>query len=167
MDLCTIRDQHRVWFWMVSSQGGCLCESAWYVAQQSWATQTVERLTTTTNSYHQYLQLAYSQVSAITVLQNNRLYSLWIKPKDALNSNLIGITNLHVSGSLSAHHQEFLAVYRQWYDLCSLVTECYQAQDGTAPGSTRSPNCINCTNADVRLRTPEDGQKDCPKHVES
>jgi hypothetical protein len=48
-----------------------------------------------------------------------------------------------------------------------LVTECYQAQDGTAPGSTRSLNCINCTNANVRLRTPNDGQKDCPKHVES
>ena len=36
-----------------------------------------------------------------------------------------------------------------------------------APGSTRSLNCINCTNADVRLRTPDDGQKDCPKHAES
>jgi len=28
-------------------------------------------------------------------------------------------------------------------------------------------NCIKCTNADVRLRTPDDGQKGCPKHVES
>ena len=27
---------------------------------------------------------------------------------DALTSNFIGITTLHVSGSLSAHHQEFL-----------------------------------------------------------
>jgi len=27
--------------------------------------------------------------------------------------------------------------------------------------------CIKCTNADVLLRTPDDGQKDCPKHVES
>jgi hypothetical protein len=35
------------------------------------------------------------------------------------------------------------------------------------PGSTRSPNCINFTNADVRLRNPDDGQKDCAKHVES
>jgi len=26
--------------------------------------------------------------------------------------------------------------------------------------------CIKCTNADVRLiRTPDDGQKECPKHV--
>jgi hypothetical protein len=26
---------------------------------------------------------------------------------------------------------------------------------------------IKRTNADVRLRTPGDGQKDCPKHVEA
>jgi hypothetical protein len=45
--------------------------------------------------------------------------SLWIKPTDALVSNFIGITTLHVSGSLSAHHQEFLAVHRLWYILCS------------------------------------------------
>jgi hypothetical protein len=45
--------------------------------------------------------------------------SLWTKPTDALNSDFIGITTLHVSGSLSAHHQEFLAVHRLWYSLCS------------------------------------------------
>ena len=28
-------------------------------------------------------------------------------------------------------------------------------------------NCIKCTKADVWLRTPDDGQKGCPKHVES
>jgi len=38
--------------------------------------------------------------------------SSWIKPTDVLNSNFIGITTLHVSGSLSAHHQGFLAVHR-------------------------------------------------------
>jgi len=37
------------------------------------------------------------------------------KPTDTLDSNFIGITTLHVSGSLSAHHQEFLAVHRHWY----------------------------------------------------
>jgi len=40
-----------------------------------------------------------------------------MKPTDKLNSNFIGITNLYVSGSLSAHHQEFLAVNRHWYIL--------------------------------------------------
>jgi len=38
-----------------------------------------------------------------------------MKPTNALNSNFIGITTLHVSGSLSAHHQEFLAVHRHCY----------------------------------------------------
>jgi hypothetical protein len=50
---------------------------------------------------------------------------LWIKPTDALSSSFIGIMILHVSGSLSSHHQEFLAVHRHWYNLCSLVTECF------------------------------------------
>ena len=27
-------------------------------------------------------------------------------------------------------------------------------------------NCIKCAEADVRLRTPDDGQRGCPKHVE-
>ena len=42
-----------------------------------------------------------------------------MKLTDALNSNFIGITTLHVSGSLSDHHQEFLAVHRLWYILYS------------------------------------------------
>jgi hypothetical protein len=65
--------------------------------------------------------------------------SLWIKRTDALHSNFIGITTLRVSGSLSAHHQEFLAVHRHWYILCSMMTVCYQERDvHPAPGSKRS-----------------------------
>ena len=36
-----------------------------------------------------------------------------------------------------------------------------------ATGSKRSSKLQKCTKADVWLRTPDDGQKDCPKHVES
>jgi hypothetical protein len=61
--------------------------------------------------------------------------SLWIKPTDALNFKFIGITILHVSGSLSAHHQEFLAVRRHWYILCSFDDSL---QFNLAPGSQRS-----------------------------
>ena len=74
-----------------------------------------------------------------------------MKQTDALNSNFIGIMTLHVSGSLSAHHQEFLAVHRHWYIFADLMTVCYQ--EHPAPGSKR-------------LRTPDDGQKGCLKHVE-
>jgi hypothetical protein len=53
--------------------------------------------------------------------------SLRIKPTDALNSSFIGITALHVSGGLSAHHQEFLAVlYIGFGTLYAVVTVCYQ-----------------------------------------
>ena len=51
-----------------------------------------------------------------------------MKPTDALNSDFIGITNLRVSGSLSVHHQEFLAVHRHWYIFTDLMTVCYQEQ---------------------------------------
>jgi len=40
-----------------------------------------------------------------------------MKQTDALNSNFIGITTLHVSGSFSVHRQEFLAVHLHWYIL--------------------------------------------------
>jgi hypothetical protein len=56
--------------------------------------------------------------------------SLRIKPTDALSSNFFGITTLHVSDSLSAHHQEFLAVHRHWYTLCSLVALVHFMQFG-------------------------------------
>jgi len=48
------------------------------------------------------------------------------------------------------------------------MTVCYQEQDGilllVANGHH---NCIKCTTAYVRLGTPDDGQKGCPKLVES
>jgi len=94
-----------------------------------------------------------------------------MKLTDSLNSSFIGITTLHVSGSISAHHQEFLAVHQHRYIFADLMTICYQEQDGTAfhpaAGSKWSSNLQKCTDADLRLRTPDDGQKYCPKHVES
>jgi hypothetical protein len=85
-----------------------------------------------------------------------------MKQTDVLNSNFIGIMTLHVLGSLSAHHQEFLAVHRNWYIL-------FRIDDLLLPeaGWNGHQFCIKCTNADVRLRTSDDGQTGCLKHVES
>ena len=113
----------------------------------------------------------YCHFSTVKIITLKNLDSLWIKPTDALNSNFIGITTLHVSGSLSAHRQEFLAVHRLWYILCS----CDRLVPGVGWNSsysvlllvTNGHKCIKCTKADVRLRIPDDGQKGCPKHVES
>jgi len=53
----------------------------------------------------------------------------------------------------------------------SALVHFMQIDDYLLPGVgssiLRSSICIKCTNADVRLRTPDDGQKVCPKHVES
>jgi len=89
-----------------------------------------------------------------------------------LNSSFIVITTLHVSGSLSAHHQEFIAVHRHWYILCRfddrLLPEAgWNCSSILLLVANGHHNCIKCTKADVRLWTPDDGQKGCPKHVES
>jgi hypothetical protein len=51
------------------------------------------------------------------------------KPTDAQTSNFIGIITIHVSGSLTAHHQEFWPYIRVDTIYAVLVTECYQAWD--------------------------------------
>ena len=56
-------------------------------------------------------------------------------------------------GQAFCHHQEFLAVHRLWYILCSC--------DRLLPANGH--NCIKYTKADVQLRTPDDGQKGCRK----
>ena len=99
----------------------------------------------------------------MTVHRDN---SLWIKPTDAPNSSFIG---LHVSGSLSAHHQEFLAVHGLWYILCRFYDRLLPGVGWNCKAVPSCANghqiCVKCTNADVWLGTPDDGQKDCPKHV--
>ena len=69
--------------------------------------------------------------------------SLWIKTTDALNSNFMVITTLYVSGSLSAHHQEFLAVHRLSYIfmlVCPFATwNRMELLLHPTPGSKRSP----------------------------
>jgi hypothetical protein len=49
-----------------------------------------------------------------------------MKPTDALNSTFIAIATLHVSGSLSAHHQEFLAYIGFGTFYAVVITGCYQ-----------------------------------------
>jgi len=96
-------------------------------------------------SFHAKCNFEFIKISSLMS------HSLWIKPTDALNFNFIGITTLYASGRLSAHHQEFLVVQSS---ILLLVANGHH-------------NCIKCTKTEVRLRTPDDGQKGCPKHVES
>jgi len=75
-------------------------------------------------------------------------------------------------GQPFAHHQEFLDLHRLWYILCSCDVRLLPGVGWHASAilllvANGHHNCIKCTKADVRLRTPDDGQKGCPKHVES
>jgi len=48
-----------------------------------------------------------------------------------------------------------------------LYTRCVELRSILFLVANGHHNCIKCTKADVRLRTPDDGQKGCQKHVGS
>ena len=65
---------------------------------------------------------------------------------------------LHVSESSSVHHQEFFHCTQQWYMPYSfavliLFASCQQT-------------CIYIPLLCVQCKTPDDGRRNCPKHVE-
>ena len=109
--------------------------------------------------------------------------SLWIKLTDALNSNFYWYYDSTCFGQPFCPSSGVLRLHWYWYILCSFDYRCYQFDDSLLPGvgcsilllvanghqigSNNHQNCIKCTNADVRLRTADYGQKGCPKHVES
>jgi len=59
-----------------------------------------------------------------------------------MNSSPTGMTTLHVSGSPSAHRQDFRAVHRLWYIICScdrillLVAYGHKPMYGPEPPTT-------------------------------
>jgi hypothetical protein len=68
---------------------------------------------------------------------------------------LLVIISLHVSGSLSAHHQELLSrttALVQFVQLGDRVLPGSGRKFRPDPGSTQSPSCTSCTSAVVRLR---------------
>jgi hypothetical protein len=67
------------------------------------------------------------------------------------------ISALHVSGGFSAHHQELIKLYVQSW-VCHaflLSTSGKQQESMTIPKA-----------AHTVLKAPDDGRKNCPKHVE-
>ena len=83
---------------------------------------------------------------------------LIIKPTRCTNfSNLFWKDILHVSDSSSVHHQE-------------LFTACKQDQDGTTfyldPACKLWANLYDIQLLCVQWKTPDDGQGNCPEHVE-
>jgi hypothetical protein len=84
-----------------------------------------------------------------------------IKPTDALISQIYFCQEtLHVSGSSYIHHQEFSTVYSALVyvtQLSSTTRSCLKAVIKPA-WHTPVPT--------VQWKTPDDGRRNCPKHVE-
>ena len=73
------------------------------------------------------------------------------------------IETLHVSDSSSVHHQEFFTVHTAMvYVIQVMLTTCEQDQ----PVSKLSANLYDIPLLCVQWKTPDDGQRNCPKHVE-
>ena len=99
----------------------------------------------------------------------HRDIDLWQNQRDALISQ-IHFRNraLHVSGRFSVHHRESTTVHTTIHT--GLLTACEQDQDGTAVPSWSWTQAVSkpvwhipllC----VQWKTPDDGQRNCPKHV--
>ena len=92
-------------------------------------------LTRITGTLHEY-QCTFSIIlrSVLLRMRNvsdiNYKISLWMKPTDALNSNFIGITTLHVLGSLLPIIRSSLPYIGCGTFYADLMTVCYQEQDG-------------------------------------
>ena len=76
---------------------------------------------------------------------------------------------LHVSDSSSVHHQEFFTVHTAMvYVIQVLRTACEQDQDRTSWSWSQavSKPVWHTPLLCVQWQTPDDGQRNCPKHVE-
>ena len=106
----------------------------------------------------------------VTVYRDKCLYQNQL---DALISQVyFWNKTLHVSDSSSVHHQEFFYC-KHSNGIChrGLLTACEQDQDGTAVPSRSCSQAVSkflwhipllC----VQWKTSDDGQRNCPKHVE-
>ena len=91
---------------------------------------------------------------------------------DALISQIyISNETLHVSDSSYVHHQEFFTVHTAMVCHTGLLTACEGNQDGIAVPSWSCSQAVSkhvwhISRLCVQWKTPDDGQKNCPKHVE-
>ena len=104
------------------------------------------------------------QTHVNTATDVQKVIVLIIKPTRYTNfSNLFWNKNLHVSYSSCVHHQEFFTVHTA---MVYVIQVCWQpaSRIGTEPVPSRSVwrTPLLC----VQWKTPDDGQRNCPKHVE-
>jgi hypothetical protein len=77
---------------------------------------------------------------------------------------------LHVSGVVSAHHQEFSTEHSALVSFMRVSDDRFQAESGwssilTLLGHGHQKLARNLSVPKVQQKTPDDGQRRCPKHV--
>ena len=100
----------------------------------------------------------------VTVHRDNFLI---IKPTRCTNfSNLFWNETLHVSGSSSVHHQQFFTVHAA---MDYVIQVCWQLEDVPSWSCSQSPrkSVWNIPLLCVQWKTPDDGQRNCPKEFHS
>jgi len=70
---------------------------------------------------------------------------------------------LHVSGIFSAHHQEFPTVHSALLSFMQVSDDRFQAESGW--NAVPSWLCLYLPVPNLQWKTPDDGQRRCPKHV--
>jgi hypothetical protein len=117
----------------------------------------------------QWVSATWRINSNLAIYLNYMSNFLIIKPTRCANfSNLFWSETLHVSDSSPVHHQELFTVQSAMAYVIQTAFE-QQDQDGTAVPSWSCCSkavCITYTIAVCTVITPDDGQKNCPKHVE-
>ena len=95
-------------------------------------------------------------------------YILAINQLDALISQIyFWNKTLHVSDSSSVHHRSFSLYTQQWYmsyRFCWQLASRIRAEHSSILILLAS--CITYTIAVCTVKTADDGQRNCPKHVE-
>jgi len=108
------------------------------------------------------IQLYGGPVYSVYVTRKDRKLLKW-KQLDALISHIyFWNKTLHVSGSSSVHHQEFFTVHTA---MVYVIQFCWQLASRIR---TEHPDSVwNITLLCVQWKkTPDDGQRNCPKRVE-
>ena len=111
-----------------------------------------------------YLTISLKHTTGMTHLRSIKLsLFLIIKPTRCTNSlNLCRNKTAHVSDSSYAHHQEFFTVHTA---MVYVIQVCWLLAYWSCSQAVSKPVChipLLC----VQWKTPDDGQRNCPKHVE-
>jgi hypothetical protein len=109
---------------------------------------------------------------SLYIIQGNTFHFLIIKPTRRTNfSNLFWNEILHVSDSSSVHHQEFFTVQTATVYVIQVCRQLssrirIELQLHPDPAAARKLSVWHIPLLSLQWITPDDGQRNCPKHVE-